>query len=154
MNKKNGFSLIELMIVVAIIAIIAAIAYPSYQNHVLRTRRADAQAALMQMSQAMERAYTEASPNTYPTALGTGTGKLNFPSEAPLDGDNKFYDLKIAAADGTSYSLTAKPKAGQTGDGLLRYESTGRKCRFNTDGAAGTCAAGVTAGTAVSWDAR
>ncbi|MBU2711865.1 type IV pilin protein [Zooshikella harenae] len=151
MNKKNGFSLIELLIVIAIIGIIAAIAYPSYQSHVIKTRRADAQAALLQMSQAMERAYTEASPNTYPTALGTGTSKLNFPSEAPLDGDTKYYNLKIATASGSSYALTAKPKKVQEKDGTLRYESTGRKCRFPTKKDTDD---DCSKPGAVSWDAR
>ncbi|MBU2706510.1 prepilin-type N-terminal cleavage/methylation domain-containing protein [Zooshikella marina] len=153
MSKANGFSLIELLIVIAIIGIIAAIAYPSYQDHVTRTRRADAQAALMQMSQAMERAYTEASPSTYPTAMGTGAGQLNFPTQAPLDGDTKFYNLTILAADGTSYSIAASPIAGgaQVGDGRLRYESTGRRCRFP---ASDSSTAACTDGSAVSWDAR
>ena len=58
--KKHsaGFTLIELMIVVAIIAIIAAVAFPSYQEHVRKTRRADAQTALLELSQFMERHYT------------------------------------------------------------------------------------------------
>ena len=42
MNRQRGFTLIEIMIVVAIVAIIASIAYPSYQAQVLQTRRADA----------------------------------------------------------------------------------------------------------------
>jgi type IV pilus assembly protein PilE len=57
-TRGNGFTLIELMIVVAVIGILAAIAYPSYQNYVLRGHRADAQAELMALSQAMERCYT------------------------------------------------------------------------------------------------
>ena len=47
------------MIVVAIVAILAAIAYPSYRDQIERTRRADAQAVLMQAAQFMERIYTE-----------------------------------------------------------------------------------------------
>jgi type IV pilus assembly protein PilE len=56
--KVRGFTLIELMIVVAVIAIIAAIAFPSYQNQVQKTRRADAHAALLQAAQILERCFT------------------------------------------------------------------------------------------------
>ena len=54
-----GFTLIELMVVVAIVAILAAIAYPSYRSQIEKTRRADAKAVLMQAAQYMERLYTE-----------------------------------------------------------------------------------------------
>lgn len=53
-----GFTLIEVMVVVAIISILAAIAYPSYQQHTLRTRRAVASGCLLEMSQFMERLYS------------------------------------------------------------------------------------------------
>ncbi|WP_156504400.1 type IV pilin protein, partial [Oleiphilus sp. HI0066] len=58
-NKQQGFSLIELMIVVAIIGILAAIAYPSYQENVASTHRANAQSELMGLSSALERWYTQ-----------------------------------------------------------------------------------------------
>lgn len=54
----KGFTLIELMIVVAVIAILAAIAYPSYVNYVVDTRRGTAAACLIEISQFMEREYT------------------------------------------------------------------------------------------------
>ena len=59
-NKRlaRGFTLIELMIVVAIVAIIAAVAYPSYRNHILKTKRASGVACMMEVSQFMERDYT------------------------------------------------------------------------------------------------
>ena len=56
--RTCGFTLMELMIVVAIVAILAAIALPSYQNHVTNTRRTTAQACLLEMAQFMERYYT------------------------------------------------------------------------------------------------
>ncbi len=58
-RNSGGFTLIELMIVVAIIGILAAIAYPNYSEYVQRSRRADAKAALMAQGQLMERFYTE-----------------------------------------------------------------------------------------------
>ena len=56
--KARGFTLIELMIVVAVVAIIAAIAFPSYQNQVQKTRRADAHTALLGAAQTLERCFT------------------------------------------------------------------------------------------------
>lgn len=57
MNRARGFTLIELMVVVAIIAILAAIAYPSYQQHIIKTRRAVATTCVMEAAHFMERHY-------------------------------------------------------------------------------------------------
>ncbi len=59
MKIQNGFTLIELMVVVAIIGIIAAIAYPSYSEHVRRSERAEARASMMRAAQMLERRFTE-----------------------------------------------------------------------------------------------
>ena len=136
MNSKSlGFTLIELMITVVIVGILAAIAYPAYQNSVKQSRRADAQGALTQLNNAMERVFTQ--NNTYmplvsgvataPT-LGTGAGAI-FPSQAPLDGATKYYTLSISAIDANTFTLRAAPIAGtgQAGDGNLELNHTGAK---------------------------
>lgn len=58
-----GFTLIEVMIVMAVIAILASVAYPSYQQQVVKARRAEAKAALLSTMQAQEKYYTKF--NTY-----------------------------------------------------------------------------------------
>ena len=58
-TKNNGFTLVELMIAVGIVGILSAIAYPSYQNSILKSRRADAKSGLLQLTNFMERLYTE-----------------------------------------------------------------------------------------------
>lgn len=138
-ERQRGFTFVELMIVVVIVGLIAAFAYPSYNDYVERTRRSDAQGALMEFAAAMERYY--ASNNSY---LGAATGGGNtgapgiFPDEAPLEGDNKFYDLTIAAATGTAFTLRATPKGIQANDGILELDSTGAKrWDSNNDGAFG-----------------
>jgi type IV pilus assembly protein PilE len=142
-GRQRGFTLMELMVVVAIVGILAAIAYPSYQEQVRSTRRADAQAALVAFAAAMERHHTQ--QGTYEKAAtgGADTGipaTTVFVSEAPLDGATKTYNLTISAATRNTYTLLATPKGPQVGDGDLRVDSVGRK-EWNRKGA----------GTWVSW---
>lgn len=132
MKKITGFTLIELMIVVAIIGILASIAYPSYQDSVISSRRADAKGALLSFANAMERHYTET--NSYCNAggaggadsCGDGTNDTGAPSifatTSPIDGGTAYYDLKISSASATSYTLQAVPISGtsQASDGLLQ----------------------------------
>ncbi|WOX06684.1 type IV pilin protein [Microbulbifer pacificus] len=128
MKQQRGFTLIELMIVVAIIAILTAVAWPSYQNHVRSTNRADAQGALLGLAQAMERHFTENGTYKEAAAADADTGAPQiFPTESPLDGNNKAYNLIITAADDSSYTLQAQPKGSQAGDGVLQLSSSGEK---------------------------
>lgn len=64
---QRGFTLIELMIVVAVVGILSAVAYPSYAEYIRRGHRADARTGLLQAAQWMERAAT--ATGVYPTAL-------------------------------------------------------------------------------------
>lgn len=113
MKKQNGFTLIEVMIVVAIIGILSAIAMPSYNEYIRRGHRAEARAGLLQAAQWLERAATAA--GTYPlTAV--------FPASLEkLPGDR--YKITLASPtgdiekdEGRTYTLTAAPKGAQVGD--------------------------------------
>jgi len=106
MIKNKGFTLIELMIVLAIIAILAAIAYPSYQEHVLKTRRALAQGCVLELAQYMERYYT-----TNMTFVGAVLPNTSCTSD--LAGKYNFTSGGIAA---TTYILTATPVSPQDQD--------------------------------------
>lgn len=122
-RKGKGFSLIELMIVVAIAGILGSIAYPSYLNQVAQSRRADAQAVLMEAAQFMERFYTE--NNRYDQ--DTGGTAIALPAqlqESPRDGVTKSYDITVQASTASTYTLRATPKNGQVGDGYLEITNT------------------------------
>jgi len=132
MNKGNshagqrGFTLIELMIVVAIIAIFAAIAYPSYQRAILKSRRADAKTALLDLASRQERFFT--THNAY----GTKPSQLGYLGETfPVDvqvGDRAYYKLNVTVnnAAGT-YGASAVPLGGQAADacGTYTLDNTG-----------------------------
>lgn len=106
MNKQQGFTLIELMIVIAIIGILATVAYPNYQESVAKSRRADAKGALTSFAVAMERYYSETGKYS---GVGEDTGTPTiFATKSPVDGAVAYYDLKVAATD-SSYTLSAVP---------------------------------------------
>ncbi len=100
-----GFTLIEVIIVMAILAILAAIAIPNYTEYVQRGRRADAKAALLQIAQWQERRRTE--QNGYATAFPAGftmnTVRAGGAGSGPVT-----YNITIdAGATANAYRLTA-----------------------------------------------
>lgn len=125
-TTEAGFSLLELMIVVAIIGILASIAYPSYQEQVAEGRRVDAQANLLSLAQHMERHYTE---------NGSYAGAVLPYTESPKDGSDKFYDITLPASTGVSYTLRATPKNGMVGDrcGNMDVTNIGQKTAAQAD---------------------
>lgn len=122
-----GFTLIELMIVVAIIGILAAIAYPSYTEQVRKTRRADCAAELVGLGNAMERFFTE--NGTYVGASVGGNPGDIYPAQCPIDGGTAYYTLGIANQTASVFTIQAAPTGPQAADkcGTLTYTNTGVK---------------------------
>ena len=136
----RGFTLIEIMIVVAIISILAAIALPSYQDSVRKSRRSDAKIALERAAAAQEQQYFN--NNTYTADvnnLGGSSGTLNSPEgfyeiTATVTAD----DITGCSTDNLCYQLTATAigvQADDTGCATLSLTNTGVKASSsNTTG--------------------
>lgn len=127
---NRGFTLIELMVVVAIVGILAAIALPSYTEYIKRGDRASARVALLEAQQFMERFYAANSRYTTDDA-GTTSPALPARLQAVPDGSPK-YDLMVSAATLNSYTLTATPR-GSDKCGNLTLTNTGVKGRSTTE---------------------
>lgn len=105
----TGFTLIELMIVVAIIGIISAIAYPAYMDSVRKSNRSDAKVQLNDVAQRLQRCYT--TYNKYNHADCGVYKKLSQGTRKILSGE-EYYGITLTAITDTTYTLTATPEAG------------------------------------------
>jgi len=114
----RGFTLVEVMIVVAVVAIIAMVAIPSYQEYILRSKRAAARQVLMEASQYLERNYTAAGCYNFadtPSCLvqsGSATVQPSTLLRAPSEGRQSYLVTWAYTNSGQAYTLTATPCAG------------------------------------------
>jgi type IV pilus assembly protein PilE len=110
-TKNRGVTLIELVVVVAILALLASIAVPSYRQYVLRSNRAEAKAALLNLAAAQEKFYLQ--NNTYTNELtdappsGLGLGDTT---------ETGLYTIEVDAADDEGFTATATATGTQAQD--------------------------------------
>jgi type IV pilus assembly protein PilE len=109
-NTVKGFTLIELMVVVAIVAILAAIALPSYNDSVRKSRRGQVKADIAELAQRAERWHTI--NNTYEGFWATVPAGEQV---SPRTGGTAAYNITMAEAPNT-FTFTATPQGGQTQD--------------------------------------
>jgi type IV pilus assembly protein PilE len=135
-RKARGFTLIELMIVVAVIAILAAIAFPSYQDSVRKARRGQAKADMVEYAALAERFRTV--NNTYNTAGGVTftLPSLQSPREA---GAQAHYRLALTTQTDNAFTITDTAQGGQAKDRCGDLSLTNAGVKGNTKGTLSEC---------------
>lgn len=107
-DNVSGMTLIELLIVVAIVGILAAIAGPTWNDQVIKSRRADARNTLLAAQ--IEQEQYRANNLTYATSMSAmGMGSFDSTSR-------DYYRLEVVSADATGFLITATPNGNQTND--------------------------------------
>lgn len=103
--RTKGFTLIELMVVVIVIGILAAIAIPTYNEQVMRSRRAEATTTILAMAQELERCFTRFSAyNNAACTLQNGGTRTS---------ENGWYVVTAEVPNATTFALTAVPQGQQ-----------------------------------------
>lgn len=146
-KKMRGFTLVEMMIVVAIISIISAIAYPSYLENVRRSNRSEVRALMLENAQYMERFFTENSSYLQSAGATPAAPVLpNLVSPRGAVGTNINYNIAFRALPAqsvTTYAIEAVPANSMAGDACatLTYNHLGQR------GTDGSLSAGMTSDT-------
>ncbi|MDR2165271.1 MAG: prepilin-type N-terminal cleavage/methylation domain-containing protein [Zoogloeaceae bacterium] len=121
-QKQEGFTLLELMVVVVIVAILAAVAWPSYQNHVRKARRVECEGVLMRSAATLERRKSATlSYATNPAGGGQfpgGVSRIYCPAEtgASAAGKRTYAVTFLGAPSSTTFTLQATPIGAQAAD--------------------------------------
>ncbi|WP_352336569.1 prepilin-type N-terminal cleavage/methylation domain-containing protein [Psychrobacter sp. 16-MNA-CIBAN-0192] len=131
-KPQSGFTLIELMITLAIIGILATIAYPTYQRHVIKTKRTDMMSEINNIASQIEGKKVAKSSYTAITAAELTPFTGDYPKQGTA-----LYNVIITPSPITAlWTISAAPKPGtqMAGDGTLSLNHQGIKCRNSVCG--------------------
>lgn len=145
-QRHSGFTLIELMIVVAVVAILTMVAYPSYVNYVIRANRSQAQQFLMDIAQREEQFRLDQGQYT------ADLNDLGVATPAPVA--NYYAAPSFYTAEARPFfvaQLTPLANAAQKDDGRLFINSRGEHWR-DTDGACEISACVYSSASAIPWE--
>ena len=142
MKQQQGFTLVEVMVVVGIIAILASIAIPSYQQYLLRSNRAIGKSLLIEVQSRQESYFSDRKRYAADLKL------LNYPASkifyvggdgnATIDSAGSLYKIEMTKAEDTRYTVTATPQGRQEQDlecKVLTLRHTGKKEANGSQGA-------------------
>ena len=122
MKRNRGFTLIELMITIAIVGILAAVAYPSYLDQIRKSKRAEAQATLMNIATRQQQTLLDS------RSYAPSVSALNVTITPTL---TSAYTVSffIGTATVPSFTISATPLGSQVADkcGTLSIDQLGTK---------------------------
>lgn len=112
-DKPRGFTLIEILIVVAIVSILSTVAFSSYNNSVIKTKRSEGKAALLKLMQQEEQFYTQNNSYIVFSNTSTDVNEMKFRWYSAEAASNSSYDINATACAGDTIQncvlLTAYP---------------------------------------------
>lgn len=127
-----GFTLTEILIVVAIVGVLAAIAYPSYLDQVRSSRRAEGKAILIEMAQALEKCKTLYGQYDSPGAAPYNCNAAKAVAGSGMPSPGGYYQVKATKLTDSEFKLQAVPRQTDSECGTLTIDQAGNKTEDGT----------------------
>lgn len=133
-TQRSGFTLVEIVVVIAILGILTAIAIPSYTAYILRSNRSEARTTLLEAAAWMERWRTQTGRYDMPPPAAPGVPPPLPFTQVPATGGAK-YTIAPPVVDGRTYVITAAAVGSMASDvcATIWIDETGRR-DFTTGG--------------------